>query len=173
MPRRTIESMYRNHEPLLLERAWSWAKGTGRDVKDMLGVCHEAFMECVAVFDRKRGAKFSSLLATICNQRLWKYCRKVDVPVQWSDLDGIEETEPDGLEPLHRWEHIRSLFRADTLAMLDVLLRAWPEVLSGAATSSYRSLRRSARLILERAGYDREEVDLFFAEATRILWEVK
>lgn len=83
-----IDKLYHDNANLIHKRAWSWARRTGRDWCDCMGVCHEAFMEAVRYFDPTRGAKFSSLLATCCNQSLTHYCKRTDLP-------SAEEYDPD------------------------------------------------------------------------------
>lgn len=160
----TIEEQYEAHERLIYERAWYWSKKTGRDDADLLGICHAAFMETWERWQPDGGAKFSSLLATLCNQRIMGYLKRID-----EVLDTGEDelySEAPSVYALLSWketlEALGPLARDCVTALLESPGRIYEAANGSIATPT--NLRQALRRVLWRDGWEEEAVDIAFAE---------
>jgi len=172
MPRKTREQYYEENKLLLANRAWSWAQTSGREFSDLLGVCHEAFMECTVKFVKARGAKFSSLLGTICNQMIIKYLNKHDhVDAVFEDPD--ERVSPITVEAEVEWNDLKGYIRDEVGSIIDVLLKSYVEVIEEAGSMRPRALKRGAKAVLRQEGYSDKEIAIAFARITQILREAR
>jgi len=124
-----IEQLYGQHQKTLHERAWRWAQRTNREVGDMLGVCHEAFMEAVRLYEPERGAKFNSLLATMCNQSLGEYCKHTDQPPP-EEFDNDTLPSPQHVVEQVAWRELYTRLSTEAREVVDIILESPAELLA-------------------------------------------
>ena len=149
-----LDKLYADHERLMYDRAWFWAKRTGREVSDLMGPCADAFTLAVRWWKPNKGTKFSSTLHTFCDQRIGMFCAKTDLPP-------AEEHDPDReqggcwLPAWVRWQTIRELVSGETRDVIDTIIAASTELIEMCGNDGLGtlSLRRAAKLLLFKRGY--------------------
>ena len=151
------EALYHDHSNLLASRAWNWARKTGQEFSDCLSVCHEAFMEAVAAFVPGRGSKFSSFLATCCNQKLNDFVTKYDRPGEF-DQDSLP-----GRNVLFSSLAVREMLETiegEVKELALIILEAPEEVLNElhGRKASRATLRHAVTRIMWTRGWSRHRV---------------
>ena len=170
MPRKTPDKYYEENKEMMFDRAWKWTRSSGREFSDIIGVCHVAFMECVRVFDKKRGARFSSLLGTMCNQHIIKYVCKFD------EAQGFVENDQRlymGTIEEMMWNDLKEEIEKEVGTIIKVIIDSFEEIIEGAESLSTRSLRKSTKKVLAQKGFDQKEIDGSFKAIKHILSEVR
>ena len=167
-PRR-VEKLYDDHINLIRKRAWVWSNRTGVQFEDLLSIGHACFMYCVQNWDSGRGAKFSSLLATRCNQRMAEYTLKMPPTVHETDDDRVTSHYclPDQLA---MFMDDLTVLSEEAKAVVDILLNAPNDVwkcLHGRRATKIR-LRRALREACYANGQKTEDTDKGFKELDRV-----
>lgn len=81
MKNNELIEVYKQHENLLWDRAWSWNRTTGHDVEELFGECRVQFFLLIELWDAEK-MKLSSFLTMCLNQHLNTYTHKTDLPME-------------------------------------------------------------------------------------------
>jgi len=167
------EKLYDRYEKLIYKQAWKWAQKTGREFKDLLSVCNEAFMECTCKFQPER-AKFSTLLVRSCSNRIIDYLRKFDMPTEEEQKEESILTASNCTSRSIKLIELKDELSAEGRELVEVVLESTAEIFESVSLqgASRQAIRRVVKNMMWEKGWTDYKISLAFSEVEQTLSKV-